>query len=89
MFAFNVVVFFSQLFIRVRFYMCLFDCKYKSLNKLGGNRKTRNRKETEKLREKHNKTEIQYIQPSTRPLINIIYFLAEVRGLDILYFCFV
>ena len=53
--------------------MCLFDCKCKSLNRLGenNNKNIKKHTKTEKLREKQQKTEIQDIQPSTRQRIDI------------------
>ena len=66
--------FFFFSFWKTFFDWCCFDCKYKSLTKTRRKQTNteRNRNTTEKLREKHKQaTEIQDIQPSTRPRINI------------------
>ena len=68
--------------------MCFFDCKCKSLKRLGENIKTNNKKtkRTTQLKEKHKQTEIQDFQPSTRPRkINISQGLA---GRFLLFFFF-
>ena len=58
-------------FLIICFYMCFFDCKCKSLKRLGENNKQteRNRTNIKQLEEKQKTTEIQDIQPSTRPRI--------------------
>ena len=55
-------------------YLCLFDCKCNSLNRLGENIQTKTKKKNIKTKsfEKNINTEIQGIQPRTQPRINII-----------------
>ena len=71
------------------FYMSLFDCKCKSLNRLGENRNKqkqteRNRNKTEKLREKQkNNKNTGY--PALDPTAN--KYLSG-SGWEIMYFCF-
>ena len=53
--------------------MCVFDCKCKSLKRLGENKQKQKETgtQTEQLEEQQKNKEIQDIQPSTRPRINI------------------
>ena len=69
--------------------MCFFDCKCKSLKRLGENRKKtkRNIKQTEKLEGKQKKQKYRISSPRTSANKSHKLF-AEVRGLEILYFCF-
>ena len=68
--------------------MCFFDCKCKSLKRLGENIKTteRNRKTTEQLEEQHKQQQYRISSPRTSAN-NLCDLFAEVRGLEILYFC--
>ena len=81
-------------------YMCLFDCKCKSLNRLGERinkqiRKTHQQNQQTKSFEKNTTktTDIQDIQPSTRPRINISQVPAgkwciSVCSVFMFFFCF-
>ena len=70
-------------------HMFFFDCKCKSLNRLGEHIKQnmKNINKTEKLREKQQIRNTGY-PAHEPPRTSIIYLSAEVRGLDILYFGF-
>ena len=63
---------FSYIYIYYVF-ICFFDCKCESLNRLGENRKARNRNTTEKLREKQNNRNTGYPahEPPSRNLRDI------------------
>ena len=69
-------------------YTCFFDCRCKRLNRLGENKHNNKNIKASRKTLKTKQTEIQDIQPRTRPRINVIDLFAEVRGLDILYLCF-
>ena len=67
-----------------------FDCKCKSLKRLGENIKQTNREtETQQNNSKKNRKTQKYRISSPRTSANNLCDLfAEVRGLDILYLCF-
>ena len=84
---------FYFLFYKLCFYMCFFDCKCKSLKRLGENIKQteRNIIKTEKNRkqlEGKHKTQKYRISSPRTSANNLCDLSAEVRGLEILYFCF-
>ena len=71
--------------------MCLFGCKCKRFKRLGENKQNRTNTEiTQKSFEKHITNNRNTGYPAQDPTANIyiIYLFAEVRGLDILYLCF-
>ena len=72
-------------------YICCFDCKCKSLKRLGENTKTNRKKHNQHNNSKNNicKTKTQkYRISSPRTSANKSHKLfAEVRGLEILYLC--
>ena len=103
--CFICCLFFSKLVMLLFYVlMCVFvDCKCKSLDRLGENINKKTERNitntTEKLREENilNKKRNTGYPAHVPPRRNIwyiyiyiyIYIFAEVRGLDILYFCFV
>ena len=71
------------------FYTCIFACKCKSLKRLGediNKHKKKHKTQTEKLKEKQNKQKYRISSPRTSANKSHKIF-AEVRGLDILFFC--
>ena len=91
-------LFFSKLCMLCLLLLCmLFDCKCKSLNRLGENIKQKHKEIEHKHKSfEKNRKQQKYRISSPRTSANIciyiyiyiIYLFAEVRGLDILYFCF-
>ena len=65
----NPVVIYVLMFVLLLYVFC-FDCKCKSLNRLGEN--INNQQNKQKSFQKNINTEIQDIQPRTRPRMNII-----------------
>ena len=88
-FSFFYVFLWVFMFFFFFVFMCFFDCKCKSLKRLGENIKTteRNRKETEQLEGQQKQQKYRISSPRTSAN-NLCDLFAEVRGLEILYFCF-
>ena len=86
MFSFEFVCFVLCLFCC---YMCLFDCKCNNLKRLGENNKHRKKQNKQQKNSKESiSTKHKYRISSPRTSANKSHKLfAEVRGLDILYFC--